>query len=118
MARVKRGVTTHARHQKILDLAKGYRGRNSTNYRQARERVEHGLQYAYRDRRKKKSSFRSLWIQRINAGVREYGLTYSRFIDGLAKSGIEIDRKIIAGLAANDPKSFAVIVNKAKAALS
>ena len=82
MARVKRGVTVRARHNKVLKLAKGYRGRNSTNVRQARERVEHGLQYAYRDRRKKKSAFRSLWIQRINAGVREYGLTYSKFING------------------------------------
>lgn len=118
MARVKRGVTVRARHNKVLKLAKGYRGRNSTNVRQARERVEHGLQYAYRDRRKKKSAFRSLWIQRINAGVREYGLTYSKFINGLTKAGIEMDRKVIAGLAYADPKAFALIVEKVKKAIA
>lgn len=117
MARVKRGVTVRARHNKVLKLAKGYRGRNSTNIRQARERVEHGLAYAYRDRRKKKSSFRSLWIQRINAGVREYGLTYSKFIDGLNKAGIEMDRKVLASLAATEPKAFAIIVNQVKSAI-
>ncbi len=118
MARVKRGVTSRAKHKVVLSRAKGYRGRNSKNIRQARERVEHGLQYAYRDRRKKKSSFRSLWIQRINAGVREYGLTYSRFVHGLEKAGIEMDRKVLAGLAASEPKSFAIIVQKVKAALA
>ena len=88
MARVKRGVTTHARHKKVLELAKGYRDRNSGNYRIAIEKVEKGLQYAYRDRRVKKRSFRALWIQRINAAVRPFGLNYSRFIDGLAKAGV------------------------------
>ncbi len=118
MARVKRGVTSRAKHKVVLERAKGYRGRNSKNIRQARERVEHGLQYAYRDRRKKKSSFRSLWIQRINAGVREYGLTYSRFVNGLEKAGIEMDRKVLAGLAASEPKAFAIVVQKVKAALA
>ncbi|MBN2752309.1 MAG: 50S ribosomal protein L20 [Rhodospirillaceae bacterium] len=117
MARVKRGVTTHARHKKILKLAKGYRGRNSTCFRMAVERVEHGLQYAYRDRRVKKRNFRALWIQRINAGVREHGMIYSRFIDGLNKAGIELDRKVLADLAVREPESFAALVGQAKAAL-
>src|ERR1700747_1415685 len=103
MARVKRGVTAHARHKKILDLAKGYRGRGSKAYRIAIEKVEKGLQYAYRDRRAKKRSFRGLWIQRINAGVREHGLTYSRFINGLKIAGIELDRKVVSDLAINQP---------------
>jgi len=98
MARVKRGVTAHARHKKILKLAKGYVGRSSTNYRPALQRVEKALQYAYRDRRTKKREFRGLWIQRINAAVREHGLTYSRFIDGLGKAGIEVDRKDLVPL--------------------
>ena len=92
MARVKRGVTAHFKHKKVLKLAKGYRESNSKLYRIALEKVEKGLQYAYRDRRKKKSNFRALWIQRINAGVREYGLTYSKFMNGLSKTGIEMDR--------------------------
>ncbi|MBE7209979.1 MAG: 50S ribosomal protein L20 [Gluconacetobacter diazotrophicus] len=116
MARVKRGVTTHARHKKVLDQSKGFFGRSSTNYRIALERLEKSLQYAYRDRRNKKRDFRGLWIQRINAAVREHGLTYSRFIDGLNKSGIVIDRKVLAAIAYDDPASFAVIVEKAKAA--
>src|SRR6202158_4760590 len=99
MARVKRGVTAHARHKKILDLAKGYRGRGSKAYRVAIEKVEKGLQYAYRDRRNKKREFRSLWIQRINAGARMHGLTYSQFMDGLKKSGIEVDRKVLSAIA-------------------
>src|SRR5213593_1842776 len=98
MARVKRGVTTHARHKKVLELAKGYRGRGSTAYRIAIEKVEKALRYAYRDRRNKKRDFRGLWIQRINAAVREHGLTYSRFIAGLKKAGIEMDRKVQAAL--------------------
>jgi len=118
MARVKRGVTSHARHKKVLALAKGYRGRNSTSYRVARERVEKGLQYAYRDRRNRKRAFRSLWIQRINAGVREHGLTYARFIDGLKRSGIEIDRKVLADIAAREPEAFKVLVDKAQAAIA
>ncbi|MDF7674022.1 50S ribosomal protein L20 [Acetobacteraceae bacterium ESL0709] len=117
MARVKRGSTSHARHKKVLELAKGYRGRSSTNYRIALERVEKGLQYAYRDRRNKKRDFRALWIQRINAAVREHGLTYSRFINGLAKAGIEIDRKVLAAIAYDNNEAFAEIVRKAQAAL-
>lgn len=117
MSRVKRGVTTHARHKKVLKLAKGYRGRNSTNFRIAIEKVEKGLQYAYRDRRNKKRDFRGLWIQRINAGVREHGLTYSRFINGLKLSGIELDRKVLSDLAVREPESFGKLVEKAKAAL-
>lgn len=117
MARVKRGVTTHARHKKILKLAKGYRGRNSTCFRMAIERVEKALQYAYRDRRVKKRSFRGLWIQRINAGVRQHGMVYSRFIDGLNKAGIALDRKILADLAVREPAAFEALVGQAKAAL-
>ena len=118
MARVKRGVTAHFKHKKILKLAKGYRESNSKLYRIALEKVEKGLQYAYRDRRKKKSNFRALWIQRINAGVREYGLTYSKFINGLHKTGIEMDRKILADLAMNQPAAFAKVVEQVKKALN
>lgn len=117
MARVKRGVTAHFKHKKILKLAKGYRESNSTLYRIALEKVEKGLRYAYRDRRKKKSNFRALWIQRINAGVREYGLTYSKFINGLNKAGIDMDRKILADLAMNQPAAFAKVVEQVKTAL-
>ena len=117
MARVKRGVTTHARHKKILKLSKGYVGRSSTNYRIAMERLEKALRYAYRDRRVKKREFRGLWIQRINAAVREHGLTYSRFIAGLKKSGIEMDRKVLSAIAFDDPAAFAEIVRKVQAAL-
>ncbi len=117
MARVKRGMTAHVKHKKILKLAKGYRESNHALYRVALEKVEKGLQYAYRDRRKKKSNFRALWIQRINAGVREYGLTYSKFINGLNKAGIEMDRKILADLAMNQPAAFAKVVDSVKAAL-
>ena len=116
MARVKRGVTSHARHKKVLALAAGYRGRSSTNYRIALERVEKALQYAYRDRRNKKRDFRGLWIQRINAAVREHGLTYSRFIAGIKAAGIEMDRKVMAALAFDEPAAFAALVEKAKAA--
>src|SRR4029079_18943588 len=98
MAHVKRGTTAHNRHKKVLKLAKGYRGRSKNCYRIALERVEKALQYAYRDRRARKRDFRALWIQRINAGVREHGLTYSRFLNGLSKAGIEIDRKVLADL--------------------
>ncbi len=105
MARVKRGTTTHARHKKVLEQSKGFVGRSSTNYRIARERLEKSLQYAYRDRRVKKREFRGLWIQRINAAVREHGLTYSRFIDGLKKAGIEMDRKVLAAIAYDDSES-------------
>jgi large subunit ribosomal protein L20 len=117
MARVKRGVTAHARHKKVLDLAKGYRGRGSKAYRVALEKVEKGLRYAYRDRRNKKRDFRGLWIQRINAGVREHGLTYSQFINGLKRSGLDLDRKVLSDLAIREPESFAAIVATAKSAL-
>ena len=117
MARVKRGVTTHARHKKIVDMAAGYRGRASTNFRIAIEKVEKGLQYAYRDRRNRKRDFRGLWIQRINAGVRAHGLTYSQFMGGLKKAGIELDRKVLSDIAIREPAAFAAIVEQAKAAL-
>src|SRR6202142_1738714 len=106
MARVKRGTTTHARHKKVLGLAKGYRGRSSKAYRIALEKVEKALRYAYRDRKAKKSDFRGLWIQRINAGVREHGMTYARFINGLKRAGIELDRKSLSELAATEPDAF------------
>jgi large subunit ribosomal protein L20 len=118
MARVKRGTTAHARHKKILGLAKGYRGRSSTNYRMALQRVEKALRYAYRDRRNRKRDFRALWIQRINAGVREHGLTYSRFIAGMKKAGIELDRKVLADIAAREPASFKALVERVRAALA
>jgi len=117
MARVKRGVTTHARHKKIVDMATGYRGRASTNFRIAIEKVEKGLRYAYRDRRRKKRDFRGLWIQRINAGVREHGMTYSQFIAGIKRAGIEIDRKVLSDLAIREPAAFKSLVDQAKAAL-
>ena len=118
MARVKRGVTAHARHKKVLELAKGYRGRNSSAYRIALEKVEKALRYAYRDRRNRKRDFRGLWIQRINAGVREHGLTYSQFINGIKRAGIELDRKVIADLAFRDPAAFDALVKQAEAALA
>ncbi len=118
MARVKRGVTTHARHKKILKMAKGYRGRSSTCFRPALQRVEKALQYAYRDRRVNKRNFRALWIQRINAGVREYGLNYSKFMGGMIKAGITLDRKVLAGLAMSYPDSFKAIVMKVKETLA
>ncbi len=116
MARVKRGVTKHARHKKILKLAKGYVGRSSTSYRIALERVEKALRYAYRDRRNKKRDFRSLWIQRINAAVRGHGMTYSQFIAATRAAGIGLDRKLLAAIAFEDPQGFAAIVEKARAA--
>jgi large subunit ribosomal protein L20 len=116
MARVKRGVTTHARHKKIIDMASGYRGRGGTNFRIAIEKVEKGLQYAYRDRRNKKRDFRSLWIQRINAAARMNGLTYAQFIDGLKKGGVDLDRKVLSDIAVRNPESFAELVNHARAA--
>jgi large subunit ribosomal protein L20 len=118
MARVKRGVTAHARHKKVLKLAKGYVGRSHSTFRPALERVEKGLQYAYRDRRNKKRDFRGLWIQRINAGARELGLTYSKLMSGIKKAGILIDRKVLADLAMQDPDGFRDVVTKAKAALA
>ncbi|MHA1558784.1 MAG: 50S ribosomal protein L20 [Alphaproteobacteria bacterium] len=118
MARVKRGVQTHARHKKILKMAKGYRGRSKNCFRIAIQRVEKALQYAYRDRRNKKRDFRSLWIQRINAAVRECGMTYSRFIDGLKKSNIIVDRKIMADLAMNQPEDFTKLIELSKKAVA
>jgi large subunit ribosomal protein L20 len=118
MARVKRGVTAHARHKKVLDLAKGYRGRAKSSFRIAIEKVEKGLRYAYRDRRAKKRDFRGLWIQRINAGAREHGLTYSQFIAGVKAAGLELDRKVLADLAAREPDAFRAIVETAKGALA
>ena len=117
MSRARSGVAAHARHKKVLALAKGYRGRNGTAFRIAKEKVEKGLQYAYRDRRAKKRTFRALWIQRINAGVREHGMTYSRFMDGLRKSGVELDRKVLADIALREPETFASLVKQAQSAL-
>ncbi len=117
MARVKRGVTTHARHRKIIKRAKGYRGRSKNCYRIALERVEKALQYAYRDRRNRKRSFRALWIQRINAGARENGLTYAKLIHGLSRAGIGLDRKVLSDIAVRDPAAFKSLVEQARSAL-
>ena len=117
MARVKRGVTAHARHKKVLKAAKGYYGRRKNTIRIAKQAVEKAMQYAYRDRKNKKRTFRALWIQRLNAAVREHGLTYSRLIDGLTKAGIEVDRKVLSDIAIREPEAFAAIVAQAKAAL-
>ncbi|MCW8835231.1 MAG: 50S ribosomal protein L20 [Rhodospirillales bacterium] len=118
MSRVKRGVTAHARHKKVLKLAKGYRGRNNSSYTIALEKVEKGLQYAYRDRRARKRNFRSLWIQRINAGARLHGVTYSQLMNGLNKAGIEVDRKVLSDLAISEPEAFKALVDQAQAALA
>lgn len=118
MARVKRGVTTHARHKKILKLAKGSRGRSKNTFRAAIQRVEKNLQYAYRDRRTRKRDFRSLWIQRINAGSRQHGLTYSQFMNGLKRAEIDLDRKILAELAVSEPAAFESLVGQAREALA
>ena len=118
MARVKRGVTSHAKHKKILKAVKGQWGRRKNTIRVARQAMEKAMQYAYRDRRTKKREFRSLWIQRINAGVRLEGLTYSKFINGLNKSGIKLDRKVLAEIAYENPEAFKTIVKKAQSALN
>ena len=118
MPRVKRGVTARARHKKILDLAKGYRGRRGNVYRIAKEAVMKAGQYQYRDRRQKKREFRSLWITRINAAVRELGMSYSVFINGLSKASIDIDRKVLADLAVHDRAAFNKIAEQAKASLA
>jgi large subunit ribosomal protein L20 len=118
MPRVKRGVTARARHKKVLALAKGFRGRRKNVYRIAKQAVMKAGQYAYRDRRAKKREFRRLWIARINAGARSLGLTYSKFIAGIKKAQIEIDRKVLADMAVNDPAAFASIVATAKAQLA
>jgi large subunit ribosomal protein L20 len=117
MSRVKRGVTSHARHKRVLDKAKGFYGRRKNTIKVARQAVEKAGQYAYRDRKVRKRNFRALWIQRINAAAREIGLTYGRFIDGLNKSGIEVDRKVLADLAVHEPEAFKALANKAQAAL-
>jgi large subunit ribosomal protein L20 len=117
MARVKRGVTAHAKHKKVLKQAKGYYGRRKNTIRVAKQAVEKAMQYAYRDRKVKKRNFRALWIQRINAAAREHGLTYGRFIHGLSVAGIEIDRKVLADLAVKDAAGFKVLVDQAQAAV-
>jgi large subunit ribosomal protein L20 len=117
MARVKRGVTTHARHKKVVDQAKGYRGRRKNVYRVAKQAVERAAQYAYRDRRRRKRTFRALWIQRINAASRQHGLTYGRFMNGLKLAGIEIDRKVLADLAVREPEAFKELAGRADSAL-
>src|SRR3954467_12419280 len=118
MARVKRGVTSHAKHKKVLDQAKGYYGRRKNTIRIAKQAVEKANQYAFRDRKRRKRTFRALWIQRLNAAVRPFGLNYSKFIDGLAKSGLEVDRKVLSDLAIREPAAFAAIVEKAKVAIA
>lgn len=118
MARVKRGVTAHAKHKKVIDKAKGYKGRRKNVYRVAVQAVTKAGQYAYRDRRQRKRQFRALWIARINAAARECGLSYSRLIDGLKKASIEIDRKVLADLAVHEKDAFAQLADKAKASLS
>ena len=118
MARVKRGVTSHAKHKKVLKAVKGQWGRRKNTIRIAKQAMEKAMQYAYRDRRNKKREFKSLWIQRINAGVRSEGLTYSKFINALNKSGIKLDRKILAEIAYENPEAFKTIVKKAQSALN
>ena len=118
MARVKRGKTSKAKHKKVLKAAKGYWGRRKNTIRVAKQAVEKAMQYAYRDRKNKKREFRSLWIQRINAGVRAEGLTYARFINGLAKSKIKLDRKVLAELAYNNPEVFKSVVKKVQSSLN
>ncbi len=116
MARVKRGVTSHAKHKKVFQAAKGFHGRRKNTIRAAKAAVDKSMQYATRDRRVKKRTFRSLWVQRINAAVREHGLTYSTFIGGLTKAGIAVDRKVLSDIAIREPAAFAAIVEQAKAA--
>ena len=117
MSRVKRGVTKHARHRKVIARAKGYYGRRKNTFRAANQAVEKAGEYAYRDRRQRKRNFRALWIQRINAAAREHGLTYGRFINGLSRAGVEIDRKMLADLAVREPDAFKALVDQAAAAV-
>ncbi|AKI02630.1 MULTISPECIES: 50S ribosomal protein L20 [Hoeflea] len=117
MARVKRGVPAHAKHKKVLKKAKGFYGRRKNTIRAAKAAVDKSMQYAYRDRKVRKRNFRALWIQRINAAVREHGLTYGRFIDGLTKSGIEVDRKVLSDMAIHDAEAFGVLIAASKEAL-
>jgi large subunit ribosomal protein L20 len=118
MARVKRGVTSHAKHKKTLKAAKGFYGRRKNTIRAAKAAVDRAGQYAFRDRKQKKRTFRALWIQRINAAAREQGLTYGRFINGLGKAGVAIDRKVLADIAVREPATFKLLVDKARAALA
>jgi len=118
MSRVKGGVPAHNRHRKVIKAAKGYYGRRKNTFRTANQAVEKAGQYAYRDRKARKRTFRSLWIQRINAAAREHGLTYGRFIEGLTKSGVEVDRKMLADIAVKEPQAFAAFVEKARGALA
>jgi len=118
MSRIKRGVTTHARHRKVIKAAKGARGRSKNTFRAAIQRVEKNLQYAYRDRRTRKREFRRLWIQRINAGARQHGMNYAQFINGLKKAEIDLDRKILSDLAIREPSAFQSLVEQAQAALA
>lgn len=118
MSRVKRGVTAHAKHKKVLKKAEGYYGRRKNTIRTAKQAVEKAQQYAYRDRKNRKRTFRALWIQRINAASRMHGLTYGRFIDGLGKAGVEVDRKMLADLAVHEPDAFKALVEKAQGALA
>ena len=117
MARVKRAVNAHKKRRVVLERASGYRGQRSRLYRKAKEQVTHSLVYNYRDRKKRKGDFRQLWIQRINAAARQHGMTYNRFIQGIKASGVEVDRKVLADLAVNDPTAFAALVEVAKASL-
>ncbi len=117
MARVNRGVTAHAKHKKVLKAAKGFYGRRKNTIRIAKQAVEKSMQYAYRDRKRRKRTFRSLWIQRINAATREHGMTYGRFIDGLNKAGVELDRKVLADIAVKDAAAFGALVQQAKQAV-
>ena len=118
MARVKRGVTSHAKHKKVYKATKGHYGRRRNTIRIAKQSMEKAQQYAYRDRKRRKRTFRALWIQRLNAAVRPFGLNYSRFIDGLAKAGLLVDRKVLSDLAIHEPAAFAAIVEKAKVAIA
>ena len=118
MARVKRGVTAHAKHKKVIKAAKGFYGRRKNTIRIAKQAVEKAQQYAYRDRKRRKRNFRALWIQRINAAVRLHGLTYGRFIDGLGKAGVAVDRKMLSDLAIHQPEAFKALVEKAQSALA
>jgi large subunit ribosomal protein L20 len=116
MARVKRGVTAHAKHKKVLNAAKGYYGRRKNTIRVAKQAVEKSMQYQYRDRKRRKRSFRALWIQRINAAVREHGMTYGVFVHGLTKLGVEVDRKMLSDIAIKDPSAFKVLVEQSRIA--
>ena len=118
MSRVKRGVAAHAKHKKVIKAAKGYYGRRKNTIRVAKQAVERAGQYAYRDRKARKRNFRSLWIQRINAAVREQGMTYGRFIDGLNKAGVEVDRKVLSDLTIREPEAFKALIEQAKGALA